>query len=125
MAEEKEMHGSIYVGDVEAFKERRKHYYTRFFRRFAFLIIVCFLIPLLLVGWGINFYYTKFATERMTNSFHAQVENHRKIIELFLKQRSSKLQLIAHTHSKEYLAQVSNLARVFEMINLESSSITD
>jgi two-component system NtrC family sensor kinase len=125
MAEDREIKGSIYVNDVEVLRERQKHYYARFFRRFAFLIIVCFLIPLLFVGWGINFYYTRFAKERMTNSFHAQVENHRKIIELFLKQRSSKLQLIAHTHSKEYLGEVSNLASVFEMINLESSSFSD
>ena len=110
---------------MEALAVRRKHYYTRFFRRFALLIIIFFLVPLLLVGWGINAYYTKFATVRMTNSFHAQVDNHRKIIELFLRERSSKLHLIAHTHSKEYLAQVSNLAHVFEMINLEYSSITD
>lgn len=125
MAEEKEIHSGAHERHVDELQERRKHYYSRFFRRFAFLIISFFLIPLLLMGWGINIYYTKFARDRMTNSFHAQVENHRKIIELFLKQRSSKLQLIAHTHSKEYLAQVSNLARVFEMINLESSSITD
>ena len=125
MARDKDIKGSLHINDVEVLRERQKHYYARFFRRFAFLIIVCFLIPLLFVGWGINFYYTRFAKERMTNSFHAQVENHRKIIELFLRQRSSQLQLIAHTHSKEYLGEVSNLASVFEMLNLESSSFTD
>jgi two-component system NtrC family sensor kinase len=125
MAEDKKTKGSIHINDVEMLRERQKHYYTIFFRRFAFLIIVCFLIPLVFVGWGINFYYTRFAKERMINSFHAQVENHRKIIELFLRQRSSKLQLIAHTHSKGYLGEVSNLARVFEMINLETSSFAD
>ena len=110
---------------MEALTVRRKHYYTRFFRRFALLIIIFFLVPLILVGWGINAYYTRFATARMTNSFHAQVDNHRKIIELFLRERSSKLHLIAHTHSRDYLAQASNLAHVFEMINLEYPSITD
>ena len=104
---------------------RRKHYYARFFRRFALLIIVFFLVPLILVGWGINAYYTRLATARMTNSFHAQVDNHRKIIELFLREHSSKLHLIAHTHTRDYLAQISNLAHVFEMINLEYLSITD
>ena len=110
---------------METLTVRRKQYYTRFFRRFALLIIIFFLVPLLLVGWGINAYYTRFATARMTNSFHAQVDNHRKIIELFLRERSSKLRIIAHTHSRDYLAQISNLAHVFEMINLEYSSITD
>lgn len=125
MSEDKEIKSPIHANNVEVLREHQKHYYTRFFRRFALLIIVFFIIPLLFMGWGINFYYTRFAKERMTNSFHAQVENHRKIIELFLRQRSSKLQLIAHTHSKKYLGEFSNLARVFEMLNLESSSFTD
>ena len=124
-----EKNEAIYSGthdrDMEALEARRKHYYARFFRRFAFLIITCFLLPLLLVGWGINIYYTRFATERMTNSFHAQVDNHRKIIELFLRERSSKFLLIATTHSENYLAHIPNLAHVFDMINLEYSSITD
>ncbi len=125
MEKNEAIHSSAHERHVDELQERRKHYYSRFFRRFAFLIITFFLIPLLLMGWGINIYYTKFARDRMTSSFHAQVDNHRKIIELFLRQRSSKLQLIANTHSKDYLSKVSNLARVFEMINLEDSSITD
>jgi len=119
------IHIGIHDSQIEELRKRRTHYYTRFFRRFALLIIVFFLVPLFLVGWGINTYYTTFATTRMTNSFHSLVDNHRKIIELFLRERSSKLHLTAHTHSSEYLAQVSNLAHVFEMINLERSSITD
>ena len=119
------IHIGTHDSQIEELRKRRTHYYTRFFRRFALLIIVFFLVPLFLVGWGINTYYTTFATTRMTNSFHSLVDNHRKIIELFLRERSSKLHLTAHTHSSEYLAQVSNLAHVFEMINLERSSITD
>ena len=125
MERQEALYHSNHDPHMEALEVGKKHYYTSFFRRFALLIIMFFLVPLLLVGWGINAYYTKFATARMTNSFHALVDNHRKIIELFLRERSSKLHLIAHTHSKEYLAQVSNLAHVFEMINLEQSSITD
>jgi len=95
------IHTSTHDAHIEELRERRKHYYGRFFRRFALLIIAFFLVPLFLVGWGINTYYTKFATARMTNSFHALVDNHRKIIELFLGERSSKLHLTAHTHSRD------------------------
>ena len=42
-----------------------------------------------------------------------------------MKERSSKLQLIAHTHSREYLSQAPNLAHVFEIMNTEYGSITD
>jgi len=104
---------------------QRRTYYSKLYRRLIFITLVCSLVPLLLVGWGINIHYTRFATSRMTDSFRAQVDYHRKIIELFLQERSSKLRLIAHSHSKDYLREVSNLAHLFEMINLEYSSITD
>jgi len=103
----------------------RKSYYRRLFRRFIRLTLLCSLIPLLLVGWGINVHYTRFAKDRMMLAFRSKVENHRKIIELFLKNRVSGLQLIAKTHTRDYLTNVSNLDYVFEMLNREYGSITD
>jgi two-component system NtrC family sensor kinase len=103
----------------------RKEYYNRLHRKFILITLVCSLVPLLLVGWAINIHYTRFAKARLTSSFENQVEYHRKIIELFLKERSSKLQLIAQTHSEEYLGQMANLAHVFEVMNQEAGSITD
>jgi two-component system NtrC family sensor kinase len=77
------------------------------------------------VGWAINIHYTRFAKTRMTESFQTEVEYHKKIIELFLKERSARLQLIAQTHSKEYLQEMGNLAHVFEVMNQEHGSISD
>ena len=103
----------------------RKAYYSRLFRKFVLLTVVCSLSPLLLVGWGINIHYTRFAKSRMMNSFQDQVEHHRKIISLFLQERCSRLQIIAQTHSREYLGKASNLSHVFEIINREYGSIND
>jgi two-component system NtrC family sensor kinase len=103
----------------------RKEYYGRLHRKFILITLVCSLVPLLLVGWAINIHYTRFAKARLTGSFENQVEYHRKIIQLFLEERSSKLQLIAQTHSEEYLGRMDNLARVFEIMNQEAGSITD
>ena len=62
--------------------------------KFVWLTILCSLVPLLLVGWGINLHYTRFARERMLNFFETQVEYHRKIIEMFPKR--AQLQAAAH-----------------------------
>lgn len=105
--------------------EHNKAYYSRLNRKFILLTLVCSVVPLLLVGWGINIHYSRFATSRMMDSFRVRVENHRKIIELFLVQRLSLLQLTAYTHSVEYLRKTPNLARVFEAINREQGAITD
>lgn len=111
-----------YIDDQD--KLRTSHY-RRLFRRFVLLTMVCSVVPLLLFGWGINIHYTRLSTSRMTESFRTQVDYHRKIVELFLKDRASALQLVAHTHSKDYLAQGTNLAYVFDMMNREFGSITD
>jgi two-component system NtrC family sensor kinase len=104
---------------------QEKTYYSRLYRRLIVLTMLCSIAPLLLVGWYINIHYTDFARSRMTSSFQTQVDYHRKIIELFLREQSSGLQLIGQTHSKEYLTEPSNLAHVFETMNREYGSITD
>lgn len=114
--------GSVNYESEEA---RRKKYYSRLYRKFIWITLLCSLVPLLLVGWAINIHYTRFAKSKMTKSFQTQVEYHRKIIDLFLREASAELQLIAQTHSKEYLGQASNLAHVFEIMNQEYGSITD
>jgi two-component system NtrC family sensor kinase len=100
-------------------------YYKRLFRRFVSLTIVCSLLPLLIVGWVINSHYTGFARERMISAFHNEVDHHRRIIELFLKEQSAKLQLIARTHALSELTSQSNLSRIFDLMNMEDWSITD
>jgi len=111
-------------GEIEG-EAQRKRYYSRLYHKFILINLVCSLVPLLLVGWGINRHYTQFATSRMTESFESQVDHHRKVIELFLRERSARLRLLAQTHSKEYLGQALNLTQVFEIINQEQGSLED
>jgi two-component system NtrC family sensor kinase len=104
---------------------RRKETYRRFSRRFVLLTLVSSLVPLLLVGWGINIQYSRFARNRMVENFNREVDHHRRMIELFLKEHSNKLQLIARTHTKDFLRRPANLAKVFEMFNQVHASLTD
>src|SRR3989339_1954412 len=104
---------------------QRKLYYSRLYRKFILITLVCSVVPLLLVGWAISIHYTRFAKNRMINRIETQVDYHRKIIELFLKERSSNLHLISQTHSKDFFGEYSNLAHVFEILNQQSGSITD
>jgi len=105
--------------------ERRMEVYRRLFRRFVLLTLVSSLIPLLLVGWGINIHYSRFARDRMTEVLTSEIDHHRRVIELFLEEHISKLQLIALTHSKEYLSMADNLNMIFGMFNREDASLTD
>lgn len=104
---------------------KRTRYYSALFRKFIGLTLICSLAPLLLVGWLIYIHYSNFATSRMTDHFRTQVEYHSRIINLFLQERRSKLQLIAQTHSVQYLGNLSNLRHVFKTMNQEYGSMTD
>lgn len=106
-------------------EEYKKDYYRGLHRKFILITLVCSLVPLLLVGWAINIHYTRFSKTRLTGSFQTQVEYHKKLIELFLRERSSRLQLIAQTHTKEFLREMSNLSHVFEIMNQEYGNLTD
>ena len=105
--------------------DQRRLYYRKIFRKFVLLTILCSLIPLLLVGWAINIHYSDFANTRVMKSFQTRIEHHRQVIELFFRQRNSMLELIAHSHTKQYLSQAENLSKMFELINREKGSITD
>jgi two-component system NtrC family sensor kinase len=116
----------IIAGSKETNRDgRQQKRYAQLFRKFVLLTVLCSLVPLLLVGWGISAYFTRFAKDRMLNNLRTEVEHHKKIIELFLAEHSSKLQLIAHSHSKDHLTQIANLTDIFEMINRDYWAITD
>lgn len=105
-------------------RPKEKHY-SRLYRKFVLLTLISSLVPLLLVGWGIYIYYSNFSRDRMNIYFQGQVESHRKIIELFLSERTHDLQLIGQTHSLDYLQKESNLRKVFSVINRQGQYFTD
>jgi two-component system NtrC family sensor kinase len=103
----------------------RKKSYAPLFRKFVLLTVVCSLVPLLLVGWGINIHYTRFSENRVIGSLKNQLEHHRKIIELFINRRSYALKVIAKTHLRDELTEPQKLNAVFEVLNHEDGSFTD
>lgn len=106
--------------------EKSKEYYQRLFRRFVLLTLICSCMPLVLVGWGINYHYTHFTKDRVKQNFKNQIDSHRTMIELFLEDRKSTLQAITKTHTKEFMSQTSHLRRILGLLNMEyGQSFTD
>ncbi len=103
----------------------QKKSYSGLYRRFILLTLVCSVLPLLVVGWAIYFNYSQSAGERMAESFQRRVEYNRRIVELFLKERSSDLQLVAFTHSVDYLKEQGNLDRTLDILNREDVYFMD
>ena len=104
---------------------KRNSSYRRLFRKFVFLTTVCSVMPMLLVGWGIHLHDSSVARERMKESLKAQIENHRKMIQLFLSERQSELRMIAYSHSLAELTGGTKLQEIFDLINNDYWSFTD
>ncbi len=105
--------------------KKGKERYSKLYRKFIFLTLICSLVPLFLVGWGIYAYYSGFSKIRIMDYFKNQVEHHREIIELFLRERTSDLQLVILTHSPDSLQNPENLRRIFSIMNQGNSFFTD
>lgn len=99
--------------------------YSRLFRRFVLLTLVCSVLPLLLVGWVISNRYQLSAQTRVMTAFRTEVQHHRKVIELFMTEHRSKLELLAKTHDRGALIQQGRLRAIFDMINQEHWTFTD
>jgi two-component system NtrC family sensor kinase len=106
-------------------KDRPRGPYSRLYRKFIWTTLICSLVPLLLVGWGIHIHYAGFARDKMLSAFSERVDHHRKVIELFLEERRARLQLIAETHSVDSLRNGSKLDSLFRILNQGEDSYTD
>lgn len=91
--------------------------YSGLFRKFVLIALVSSVVPLLLVGWGISIHYSIFARSSMLESFRERIARHQKTIELFLNNQRSSIQLVAQTHTREYLSDIKNLVKTLEAMN--------
>ena len=103
----------------------REAYYRRQFRRFVFFTMLSSVVPLLILGWVFNYYYKDFVTARAKTSFVTQLEQHAKLVDLFLQEQVSKLELVVRSHTKAFLADKKNLSSVFVTINERKGAFTD
>jgi two-component system NtrC family sensor kinase len=105
--------------------DKTEHRYQRLRRLILVIMIVVPFIPFILV-LGIGYYY--FATSLGTNTIASMeriVEDHRQMIESFLKERKSELEFIIQSYHFEDLADPEKLFRVYKQLQKESPAFID
>jgi two-component system, NtrC family, sensor kinase len=103
----------------------RKERHKRLLRRFVLMTLVIPVASLLLVGWGIHIQYLRFARTQVIENFGNEVHHHLKIIDLFLKEHSAKLQLVARTQTRDGLRNPAHLKEIFDTINRDYAALND
>ena len=104
---------------------KRSVQYRKLFRKFVLLTLVCSILPLLLIGWVFYSHYSSFAEHRVEASLKIQLEQHRELVDLFLQEQASKLNILAQVNSREFLTDRGNLSRAHESLNKEIGVFTD
>jgi two-component system, NtrC family, sensor kinase len=99
--------------------------YLKLYLRFILLTLVCAVIPLLVAGLAVYYNYSEFSHKRMTEYFQRRGELNRRIIELFLKERTSDLSLVSYSYSVEDLKDQRKLQYVFDLLDREGAYFTD
>lgn len=99
--------------------------YSKLLRGFIVGAVACSVLPLFLLGWVSFLNYSEFSTSRMAEYFKNAVVDNRKIVELFLDDRISDVNLVASTIPLEFLKDESNLRKVLKMLNQRVSHFTD
>jgi two-component system NtrC family sensor kinase len=104
---------------------QEKRHYARLYRKFISLILISSLIPHLLIGWGIYLYFSAFSHNRLMEQFRNQAEDHRKIIELFLKERVADLEFVAQTQPLEFWTTPKNIVSMLNALNRSGQFFVD
>jgi two-component system, NtrC family, sensor kinase len=103
----------------------KKEAYSRLYVRFVLLTLICSAVPLLLVGWVIYDRYSEFSHGRTVTYMQRRAELNRRIVELFLKERTSELGLVSSIHSLAELSEPARLSHIFHTMEREESYFTD
>ncbi len=88
------------------------------------MILVPFIPFVLILGIG-YFYFTTSLSNSSIASMRRIVEDHRQMIESFLMERKSDLELVLHSHDFEKLSQTAELSRVFNHLKRKSYAFAD
>jgi len=99
--------------------------YRSLFRRFVGLTLICSLVPLILIIWLGYVFYADSAGAKAKAAFSARVDNHRQIIELFLKERLARLRLLAETQKLDQLVDPARFKSLLDRLNKDGRSFTD
>lgn len=99
--------------------------YTRLARRMTLTALALALVPLYLLGAGIYLYFSGIQEERIRLELRNLAVNRLNAIQLFLDERTSMLEILAHTTTMGQLTKPENLEQIFRLLNRRTWSFLD
>jgi two-component system NtrC family sensor kinase len=99
--------------------------YARLGRTIILITLLVSLTPLMILGGTIYYQVSRLYKGKIEEQIRYRARTQSNAIELFLKERTAILMVIADTYSFDYLRHEQNLARVLEIMNARAGGFID
>ncbi|MDY6861547.1 MAG: ATP-binding protein [Thermodesulfobacteriota bacterium] len=106
-------------------KDIRKDYYKLLKRKILASMILVPAIPFILAVMVSYYYFMTSIQTKTVSKMVRIVEDHRQMIEFFLKERKSDLQFILDSYNLNYISQPEVLRKIFYTLQKESRAFID
>lgn len=110
---------------TKGFKKAMNKTYRQLARRMALTAMVVALVPLYLLGAAMYFYFSSMQQERVEAELKNLALNRVNAIGVFLAERTTMLEALAHTTSLKELIEPGALQKIFDLLNRRAWSFLD
>lgn len=94
-------------------------------RKITAITLVVSITPLMLLGATIYYSFARMYKEKIEEQMRYRARSQAEAVDLFLKERTAILAVIADTQSFEDLVKEENLSRLFDVMNLRAGAFMD
>ena len=105
--------------------EMKKYLYLRLQRKIISLALLVSFTPLVLLGAVIYYQFARMYKDKIAEQIKYRAATQAEAVDLFLKERTAILSVMADTHKLHELTDKKNLSRVFEIINFRAAAFVD
>ncbi|MEE4356489.1 MAG: ATP-binding protein [Desulfococcaceae bacterium] len=105
--------------------EDKEQVYHNLQKRILLLSLAVSFTPLIILGLTMYYQFEKAAWQRTEAQVSYMAQAHAEAVDLFLKERTAILSVMADTHSFEEMAEEDRLRSVFDIMNLRAGAFVD
>lgn len=95
----------------------KKRLYANLQKKIIFITLLVAFIPLCSLGIAIYYQFAEVLRSKIQEQIEYRARTQSNAIELFLKERTAILQVMADTFTYDYLSQNKNIEKVFKIVN--------
>lgn len=100
-------------------------YFRRIWKNVVVALLATSFIPLILIGGGMYYYASRVLKQKTLEALHAEVQNHKELIDRFLVERTRDLKLLAKNIDRKNLIRPGALEHVFASLQKELPCFQD